>query len=264
MMNNDVRRQRQFQPRDRDAPAAVCLGAVAPASMTYARLAEALSPTVRVITKDLECFAEAPPDTYTLESEMDGLIRTTEAAGIDRFHLLGYSVGGSLALVFALAHPDRITSLTLIEPAWIGNAIESETEAKFLSDLDHVMEVPPPARGPALFAAVEPPFDGAGPVASLSPPAWLSDRAARFEFIWSALRNTSLNLAALRNFKRPLYLPVGGRSHPRFMLAARQLATLCPTAVIGSYPGSSHLDPPHVAETDRFVANLCLMWRCAS
>ena len=230
--------------------------------MTYARLTRALGTGVTVIAKDPECFAEPSPEGYTLESEMAGLIRTTAAAGIDCYHLLGYSVGGGLALVFALAHPKRITSLTLIEPAWIGNAIGGEAEAEYLANVDRVMELPVPERGPALLAAMEPPSDSGRTAPSLPPPPpWLGDRAARFALLWSALRNTNLNLAALRDLRVPLYLPVGGRSHPRFMSAAHELAARCPSAVIDCYPESSHLDPPHVAETNRFVASLHAMWR---
>ncbi|MEL6280518.1 MAG: alpha/beta hydrolase [Pseudomonadota bacterium] len=39
------------------------------------------------------------------------------AAGDARIHLVGHSYGGAVALRFALAHPERLLSLTLIEPS---------------------------------------------------------------------------------------------------------------------------------------------------
>ncbi len=33
------------------------------------------------------------------------------------FHLVGHSYGGAVALQFALSHPDRLLSLTLVEPS---------------------------------------------------------------------------------------------------------------------------------------------------
>jgi pimeloyl-ACP methyl ester carboxylesterase len=38
------------------------------------------------------------------------------AAGIDRAHLVGHSDGGSIALIFAAAHPDRVETLVLEAP----------------------------------------------------------------------------------------------------------------------------------------------------
>ncbi len=49
-----------------------------------------------------------------------------DAMGIERAHLVGHSVGGALALLFAMDHPDRITGLTLIAPAGLGPEINME------------------------------------------------------------------------------------------------------------------------------------------
>lgn len=46
--------------------------------------------------------------------DLDGMIR---ALGLPPVHLVGHSYGGFIAASFALMHPDRVRSLTLVEPA---------------------------------------------------------------------------------------------------------------------------------------------------
>jgi pyruvate dehydrogenase E2 component (dihydrolipoamide acetyltransferase) len=45
------------------------------------------------------------------------------ALGIDRVHLVGHSMGGAIAIAFAVARPARVASLTLIAPAGLGPEI---------------------------------------------------------------------------------------------------------------------------------------------
>lgn len=47
-----------------------------------------------------------------------------DAAGIARAHLVGHSLGGAIALRFALDAPERVASLTLIAPAGLGGRID--------------------------------------------------------------------------------------------------------------------------------------------
>ena len=72
-------------------------GAVMPAELAYGALLEALGDDVHAVAKDLEIYADAaPPAGYTLQHETDGILRTADAAGFDRFHLVGYSAGGAI------------------------------------------------------------------------------------------------------------------------------------------------------------------------
>ena len=47
------------------------------------------------------------------------------ALNIGRVHLVGHSLGGGIAIAFAVAHPDRVASLTLIAPAGLGREINA-------------------------------------------------------------------------------------------------------------------------------------------
>jgi pimeloyl-ACP methyl ester carboxylesterase len=55
--------------------------------------------------------------TYDAEIERESIDLTLEEAGVDDMHLVGWSNGGRMALDFALAQPERIRTLTLIDPA---------------------------------------------------------------------------------------------------------------------------------------------------
>jgi pimeloyl-ACP methyl ester carboxylesterase len=58
---------------------------------------------------------------WTGETEREALRLTLDALGLERPHLVGWSGGGKAALEFATEYPDRVRSLTLVEPAayWI-------------------------------------------------------------------------------------------------------------------------------------------------
>ncbi len=78
---------------------------------------------IRVQLRSVE-LAEAgqpiPPDYGTL-TEREALRATVDELGLDRFDLVGWSYGGHCSLAFALEYPQRIRTLTVVEPpaVWI-------------------------------------------------------------------------------------------------------------------------------------------------
>lgn len=55
-------------------------------------------------------------DRSITQITVDALAQTMDALGVDRFHLLGNSLGGAAALAFAQQHPDRVSALVLMAP----------------------------------------------------------------------------------------------------------------------------------------------------
>ncbi len=53
---------------------------------------------------------------YTAEVERESLRLTLDELGVDRADFAGWSAGGRALIEFALAHPQRVRSLTLVEP----------------------------------------------------------------------------------------------------------------------------------------------------
>ncbi len=59
----------------------------------------------------------------TVSSLADAVADFLEAAGIERAHLVGHSMGGAVALSLALNRPERVASATLLAPAGLGPEI---------------------------------------------------------------------------------------------------------------------------------------------
>jgi pimeloyl-ACP methyl ester carboxylesterase len=56
------------------------------------------------------------PADYSIHTEVDALRRSLDAMRVTSADVIGMSHGGVVALVFALGHPERVGTLTLIEP----------------------------------------------------------------------------------------------------------------------------------------------------
>ncbi len=69
-----------------------------------------------VVALDLPGHGPGPisddPTDYTMAAAVDGVVSVT--AHLEQFALVGYSMGGRVALHVALAHPGRVTALALI------------------------------------------------------------------------------------------------------------------------------------------------------
>jgi pimeloyl-ACP methyl ester carboxylesterase len=80
-----------------------------------------LRPLYRCIAPDLIGYGTSPVWPAETSFDLDAELRAIEPllqCCSSRFHLVGYSYGGVLALHLALAHPLRVLSLTLIEPVF--------------------------------------------------------------------------------------------------------------------------------------------------
>jgi pimeloyl-ACP methyl ester carboxylesterase len=61
---------------------------------------------------------------WSLDQLVDDVFSVADAAGVERFHLVGESIGGTVALAAALARPERIATLTVSNGAHVGASIE--------------------------------------------------------------------------------------------------------------------------------------------
>ncbi len=77
---------------------------------------EDLSKSFRVITCDLRGHGESDkgdPSTYSMKLFAEDLVGLAEKLGIEKTHLVGYSMGGLVAAQFAVDHPHRLHTLVL-------------------------------------------------------------------------------------------------------------------------------------------------------
>ncbi len=85
----------------------------------------------RLIFPDLPGFGEASRDPaldYSAVLQAERLREFFDALKLDRVHLGGNSMGGYIALLFALAHPARLLSLTLFNNAGVLGTQPSELQ----------------------------------------------------------------------------------------------------------------------------------------
>ena len=66
-----------------------------------------------------------PGFEWSLDAMVDDVRAVADAADAERFHLVGESTGGTVALAFAARHPERVLSVTVSNGAHQGGAIEN-------------------------------------------------------------------------------------------------------------------------------------------
>ena len=89
---------------------------------TFERIAQGLPAHWRSIAFDQRGRGESdwdPQRRYDTHTYVEDLRAVVDSLGLARFHLLGHSMGGINAIVFASRHPDRVASL-LVEDAGPG------------------------------------------------------------------------------------------------------------------------------------------------
>jgi pimeloyl-ACP methyl ester carboxylesterase len=233
-------------------------GIIMPAVLRYAPLLEALGDAARAMTKELEIYkVDTPPPGYAIECEVEGISRAADAAGFDRFHLYGHSAGGACALAYVAAHPERVLSLALDEPA---SDFSPEARSALRKDLDGITELAAAERVSSflrqqLAPGIEPPSPLAG-----SSPEWMASRPAGIDAFVAALLRQRLPPERLRAFGRPVYYSYGSLSHPRWAAMRDRLASIFPDFTPDLYEGVHHLNTSHQQDPARAASALRRLW----
>ena len=119
---------------DHGSPAILLLHGFMGSSKDWRNVIAALEGGYRCLAVDLPGHGASlglPPEDYTMEGAARNLLGLLDELNIERPAIVGYSMGGRLALYLALRHPERCAGLVL-ESASPGleNAVEREARRR--------------------------------------------------------------------------------------------------------------------------------------
>ncbi len=203
---------------------------------------EPYSREFRVLRYDVRGFGGSPP-AETVYSNEEDLAALLDYVGFPKAHLVGLSLGGGIAIDFALAHPDRVLSLSLAGPGLAGfEGGEPDEDQRFYAILRAARDQGPDRanelwlKDPYMAPAMENP--------RLAPRLRLL--SAENGHVW--LRNYMLERspqppAAKRigEIKAPTLLVLGGRDVPTIKKIVEALGKAVPGARTVGIPGAGHM-----------------------
>lgn len=201
---------------------------------------EYFAPSYRLILPDARGHgrSDITPSGYSRADRVEDLVRLADILKIERFHLIGLSMGGSTAVGFALKHPDRVRSLSLISTGVAGYGA-----GKKLDRLDEIGRKagPTAARDKWMEWALawyrEPSRAAIGEfmremIEQYSGAVWADPMRGRYPREYDLDRVASLTLASLI---------VAGELDRVFIPLARQLHRLIPDSRLIVYPETGHM-----------------------
>ena len=121
---------------DKRRPTVVMLHGFAASKENWIRFARHLTDQFHVVAIDLPGHGESIKDpglSYDIDDQVAYLIPIFEQMDLQRFHMVGNSMGGAISSLYAARHPDQVKSLFLIDPAGI-YAYESELVACIINN----------------------------------------------------------------------------------------------------------------------------------
>lgn len=199
--------------------------------LSFGALIPLLAPSYRLIAVELQgqgrtADVDREPTYANLADDVAALL---EHLGIDRADVLGFSLGGLVAIELALRHPDRVDRLV---PAATHYRPEGYHD---LSDPDSV-RMPTPAEFAAMleeYRRVAPDPDHFDVIAEKL------NRVVHGPAVWSG--------DDLRRIAAPVLLVIGDTDFVRIEHAAEMLELL-PDAQLAVLPGTRHTEVPHRTE----------------
>jgi pimeloyl-ACP methyl ester carboxylesterase len=236
-------------------------GSVMPAAQRYQPIAAALDGDVRLHLKDLEVYSgEEPPPGYSIEMEVEALRKFADSLGLKRFNLLAYSGGGFVSLAFAGAHPDRLLSLALFEPAGVPGTLtpqESELREQLRAELEgksgpdfmrafmalqikEGVELPPPPGGP--------------------PPPFMRNRPTGINAMMAAFGSHAFERDSLRRCRCPVFYAYGDLTAVHQEVWVGILSQLLPDIHVRRFDGIHHFVPPDQIYTPAHLQVLRELW----
>lgn len=243
----------------------VLLHSSASSSSQWRALMDAQSAQFRLLAPDLQgCGKSAPwhfEQPLRLDDEVDRLASVFEAAG-PRFHLVGHSFGGAVALRAALRYADRLASLTLFEPVLFALLKTAAPDSPGAREIDAISaETTALLDAGQLEAATQRFIDywmGAGHYSRVPEekrPALQAGMPA-VKGHWQALFGEPTPLAAWRQLPCPCLLMTGEASRASALGVAALLRRVLPRLQTAEIPAAGHMAPvTHAPQVNAVIAD---------
>lgn len=123
---------------DRALPV-VLVHSLAGNSTHWSKQLEHLRRTRQAVALDLRGHGRSEPPKdgdYTVAAMAGDVAAVADTLGLDQFVLVGHSMGGGAALVYAGAHPDRVAGLLLVDPIGDGKQITTADAKAFVGGFE--------------------------------------------------------------------------------------------------------------------------------
>jgi pimeloyl-ACP methyl ester carboxylesterase len=230
----------------------VCIHSSASSSGQWRALMERLSDRFRVIAVDLygsgKTAAWPQDQPMHLDDELALLSSVFRAAG-DRFHLIGHSYGGAVALKAALADPDRLLSLVVYEPVLfsvlIADARETVAAREIIAVRDDTIRLADEGNFNASAQRFVDYWSGEGTWAATPEARRLAlanaMRAVKPE--WHAVFYEPAPLSAFAAVTVPTLFLTGTKSKASALAVARLVTSVLPRVRLEEIEGVGHMAP---------------------
>ena len=233
-------------------PPVVCLHSSASSSGQWRALMDRLAGRFRVIAVDLYGSGKTvawPHDQPMLLDDEVALLRSVFRAAGDRFHLVGHSYGGAVALKAALTHQHRLISLVLYEPVLfsvlMANASQSDAAREIVAVRDDTIRLVDEGELNASAERFVDYWTGNGAWAAIPEPRRPAIaeaiRAAKPE--WHALFHDSTPLEAFAEINVPTLFLTGTSSKASSLEVARLLTRVLPRVRVQRIEDVGHMAP---------------------
>ena len=215
------------------------------AARLWGAVPDELAGSARSIDYDRRSFgASVHPPVTDLTRHREDAAALLDALGAVPAVIVGWSIGGVVALDLALAHPDRVRALVLIEPPLHAKRHPSLPMVRAILTAQALGRIGRPASGATAFLRwASGRRDGTDDLDRVSP-AWRAAMLANAAAIVGELRagtGEHLKRDRLAGLRVPVTILAGSESDPVFAACARRLADTVPGATVTTIPGSGHV-----------------------
>jgi pimeloyl-ACP methyl ester carboxylesterase len=230
----------------------VCLHSGASSSGQWRALMDCLERRFKVIAVDLygsgKTVAWPQDQPMHLDDEIALLRSVFQAAG-DRFHLIGHSYGGAVALKAALTRQDRLISLVLYEPVLfsvlMANAPQSDAAREIVAVRDDTIRLADEGNLNASAERFVDYWTGDGAWAAIPEPRRpaIAEAMRAVKLEWHALFHESTPLGAFAEIDVPTLFLTGTGSKASALAVARLLTKVLPRVRVHEIEGVGHMAP---------------------